>query len=483
MERLSLRLTQITLDECSDIPCVNSTEDSSEDVEMSPGRSRSSENSPNKERSMEGRKASPEEAEAAHSPTRDNLTEVFEEDLGTISENSSVNTDNFMDENLISGEGALAEKIEEFNVSLARSDLRLKTFQDMGNLYRLYPGSYYDHDKCGWFCRKCQSYASPSSFSNPWISSGVQLGDHPTRKMKSHFESELHKRSLEAELALKKPSVYEMIQKYGSQTISQDIQRNRNALKSMFIIALYMVKHRLPNMSFEDMVNLIADAGSSNMRSYLDSCAKNATYTSRTTYTEILKTMNEYVEKPFLESLRKSLYTIFIDETTAVGNISVANVYVMYDDKNCIKEHYLGTINMNHGLGLTALHFHNAIVELAQKKDIDLRYCAFSELDGCSTNQGRKKGLKLYFTFYNPHHKSESCMSHKTALLPQHLVVEGEYQALRDADKLVVAIALFFKSSSLRSAVFDNTQLVLEVKALKLFIPCPARWLTHEKSF
>lgn len=378
---------------------------------------------------------------------------------------------------------SMESKIKDMDDSTAKIDLRLKTFQDLGKLYRLYPGSYFNHDKCGWFCRKCQSYALPSSFSNPWISSGVQLGDHPTRKLKSHFESELHRKSLDAEIAFRKPSVYSLILEHGAQSKLKEEVINRNAVKSMFVIVNYMVKHRLPNVSYEDMVHLIADAGSSEMKQFLESCPKNALYTSHTTFLEILKTMNEYIEKPFLENLRKSFYTIFLDETTAVGNISVANVYVMFEENGHIKEHYLGIIDMNRGLGLTAMHFHQALSQLAEKKDIDLKNCVFSELDGCPTNQGNRKGLRLYFSFYNPHHKSESCLSHKAALLPQHLVVEGEYSALSKADSLVVAIALYFKSSSLRSAVFENTQLVLEVKSLKLFLPSPTRWLSHGKSF
>ena len=92
-------------------------------------------------------------------------------------------------------------------------DLRLRTFQDMGRLCRLYPGAYFDHDKAGWLCRKCQAF-SYASTENPWISSGVNLGDHPIRKMNKHFESKAHKRSIETEKLLQKPSVHEMLKKH-----------------------------------------------------------------------------------------------------------------------------------------------------------------------------------------------------------------------------------------------------------------------------
>ena len=180
-----------------------------------------------------------------------------------------------------------------------------------------------------------------------------------------------------------------------------------------------------------------------------------------------------------LEKAKGELFTIFIDETTAVGNKSMANVYIMYDDGNGVTEHYLGTVNMNVGLGMTARHFYTAALDLCTKKGLSLHDCVFSEMDGCSTNQGRMKGLKNYFIFHNPHHICDSCGSHKIALLPLKLVVNGVYRCLKEADGVAVGLSAFFKESPLRSAVLENTQRVLNQKVLKLISPAATRWLSH----
>jgi hypothetical protein len=184
-----------------------------------------------------------------------------------------------------------------------------------------------------------------------------------------------------------------------------------------------------------------------------------------------------------LKALRKEKYTIFIDETTDIGNKSMANVYAMFDDGSKVAEHYVRVINMNIAMGLTARNFYDSTQELLRKKGVSLSECMFSELDGCNTNQGRHGGLRLYFCFENPHHISESCSSHKLALLSQKLVVEGPLEALSDADNLAVQLAVFFKGSSVRTAVFEHTQTVMENRALKLIIPSPTRWLTHGTCF
>ena len=91
--------------------------------------------------------------------------------------------------------------------------------------------------------------------------------------------------------------------------------------------------------------------------------------------------------------------------------------------------------------------------------------------------------MKNYFTFHNPHHISESCGSHKLALLPQKLVVESDLDSLSEADKLAVGVSAFFKGSSLRTAIFEHTQTILRNKVLKLISPSPTRWLTHGQCF
>ena len=176
------------------------------------------------------------------------------------------------------------------------------------------------------------------------------------------------------------------------QDLNRKLKNNtetREVFKVMMNVCLYMVKHRLPNDSFEDMMNLVANSGSTPVKNYLSKCRKNATFLSHHSHHEILETMNEFVETPILEAAKNQWFTIFIDETTIIGNKSIANVYIMFDDNNSVKEHYLGTVCMNVGMGLTANHFYEAAKELCEAKGISLCNCAFSEMDGCATNQGK----------------------------------------------------------------------------------------------
>ena len=174
-----------------------------------------------------------------------------------------------------------------------------------------------------------------------------------------------------------------------------------------------------------------------------------------------LFSLKEYVESKMLTSAADKWFTIFIDETTAVGNKSVANVFIMFEDGDEVSEHYLGTVNMNTEMGLTAQHFYTAALDLCAKKGLKLENCFFSEMDGCATNQGKHKGLKNYYIFENGHHISESCGSHKVALIIKNLLLEGQYECLKETDDVAVGLASYFKDSSLRTAILENAQKVL----------------------
>ena len=158
------------------------------------------------------------------------------------------------------------DDLNRFDQKNAGVDLRLRTFQDIGRLSKLYPGAYYDHDQNGWFCRKCQAFASPTAASNPWVTGGARMGTNPTRKMIKHFTSKLHEKSIEVEGMLKKTSVHQLLQAQGMELLNNKRLKNRNVMKAMFTVALHMVKHCLPNDSFSDLLSLAGDVGASELK-------------------------------------------------------------------------------------------------------------------------------------------------------------------------------------------------------------------------
>ena len=206
---------------------------------------------------------------------------------------------------------------------------------------------------------------------------------------------------------------------------------------------------------------------------------KNETYRSDASFHNVLTVLNRYLENKVLEKVKTSHFTLFHDETTDISNSSQANVYVMIPHE----EHYLGLINMNKYAGRKASDFYESLLELFRKKGIELENCDFSDLDGCPTNQGARKGLKQYLFYHNPHHISEVCNSHSLALIMKHLIEEDAYKVVADADHLIVSLYQLFKNSSVKTSIFEQSQFVCLDKSYKLICPSATRWLSHRAGF
>ena len=219
-------------------------------------------------------------------------------------------------------------------------DYRLSTFQDIARYSENNPGAYFDFSKCGWFCRICQSFSVTKG--RPWVGKAVNLGDHPARIFKRHFESRNHRECVKKQKLLEKPSVHRLIIEGSLEAKERSIKENRDYIKSLFLIVKYQVSNNLANDKFESLINLIAMAGSDQIKKYIQNSGKNATYRSDATFQNVLTVLNRYLENKVLEKVRTSHFTLFHDETTDISNSSQANVYVMIPHE----EHYFGLINM-----------------------------------------------------------------------------------------------------------------------------------------
>ena len=133
--------------------------------------------------------------------------------------------------------------------------------------------------------------------------------------------------------------------------------------------------------------------------------------------------------------------------------------------------------------GLKAIDHYTATLNLCKSKGLDLSKVQFIEFDGCNTNDGDWQGFKLYFRYHNPHNIHQICNSHTLALIPKHKITESQFRVVADADRLLISLHVLFKNSSIRTAIFENSQMILEDKVLKLISPSSTRWLSHERSF
>ena len=377
----------------------------------------------------------------------------------------------------------------EDHTSKCNIDYRLQTFEDLGRYMRNNPGSFYDHSQNLWFCSVCQHFGGHRSSGRRWVDIGVRLGSRPGRAFKRHFESDFHRKNVEIKKLFgniktgeKSKHVLDMLKTFPSKGEENQKIQNREMIKILFRTAHYQIKHMMSNLTYKSLVKLISECGSQELKKFMMKSPKNASYLSLRTFDNILQVLNNFTEEPLLQSLETSNYvTLFHDETTDVSNHSEAAVFVMFYHEGEHREHYLGIMNMSEGQ--TAEKHYNAILQLCNQKNLSLANVQFSDLDGCNTNTGDMQGLKLYFMYHNPHHLHQVCNSHTLALVPKHKVTDSRFKPVADADKLMITLYVLFKKSSVKLNIFERSQIVLEMKVLKIICPSSTRWLTHEHCF
>ncbi len=118
-----------------------------------------------------------------------------------------------------------------------------------------------------------------------------------TDLLKKHNNSEWHMAALEtqlmADLAQQSGDVVDMIVAVSE----EEKTRNRKLLKALIRSLYYLIKHRIAHTTnFEDLISLQADNGNELLRLHLDTCPSNATYLSKATTADLLKSISHQFE-------------------------------------------------------------------------------------------------------------------------------------------------------------------------------------------
>ena len=127
-------------------------------------------------------------------------------------------------------------------------------------------------------------------------------------------------------------------------------------------------------------------------------------------FQNFIEVLNKFIEDPLLESLQNAwAFTMFHDESMDRSHHSQAAMYCTFKHRGVVGEHFLGIFNMQFQMGLTAADLFEGITKICDEKKVDIKKCMFTETDGCATNEGSKKGLRLHFSYQNPLHIHETC--------------------------------------------------------------------------
>ena len=169
-----------------------------------------------------------------------------------------------------------------------------------------FPWLHYSHAQHGWMCKIYEKYpynAGPArgSFSvRPCVNT-----EHPTHAFKQHEKSGRHQ-ILEKKLYKSENELKEALQR-AELYLVEKAKVNTYITKCIHTIHYLIWKNIAVNTNYADLIRFFAtELQEPNTKQYLNTCLKNATYTSTTAAESLLDAMNIYFEKLNMREIKEA---------------------------------------------------------------------------------------------------------------------------------------------------------------------------------
>ena len=79
-------------------------------------------------------------------------------------------------------------------------------------------------------------------------------------------------------------------------TSKEEERKKREMLKILIRFLYFLVKHRIPHTTFQDLITSQIENGKEQLNVHLHSCPNNAAYLSKVTTAELLKSISDHIE-------------------------------------------------------------------------------------------------------------------------------------------------------------------------------------------
>ena len=122
-------------------------------------------------------------------------------------------------------------------------------------------------------------------------------------------------------------------------------RRNRELLKKLIRSLYFLVQHRIPHTTtFNDLITLQIENGDKQLQNHRDTSPDNATYLSKVTTSELLKSISHNIEEDLLARIKASQFSLIADESTDVASNEELSICARWIEDEKAVEHYLRMI-------------------------------------------------------------------------------------------------------------------------------------------
>ena len=117
-------------------------------------------------------------------------------------------------------------------------------------------------------------------------------------------------------------------------------------MKCLILLTHFLTKeHVAHSTKFEKLVDVVVRCGSQQLKQYLETAPRNATYTSRVAVVEFIESLGTWVEESILKCLQKAaMYSLMADECTDIANVEELSVFCRWEEGGVQVECFLEII-------------------------------------------------------------------------------------------------------------------------------------------
>lgn len=250
---------------------------------------------------------------------------------------------------------------------------------------------------------------------------------------------------------------------------------NENAVEASYRISYHIAKHGKNHTAAENLIfNCIKDAvscmlGEEHVKKIEKIPLSNNTVSRR------IRDMSNYVETSVVEKIKKSpVFSIQVDESTDVANLSILLVIARYLNENVPEENLLLCYPLTERC--TGEDIFHVIQGYFTEHEISWDNCCGVCADGGRSMSGCYKGLKGRIKEVAPHVSWSHCAIHRQSLASKPLPC-----ALKEVLDEAVKVVNFVKGSATKSRLFKLLCEDMDSLHVTLLYHTEVRWLSRGK--
>ncbi|XP_063435948.1 52 kDa repressor of the inhibitor of the protein kinase-like [Mytilus trossulus] len=234
--------------------------------------------------------------------------------------------------------------------------------------------------------------------------------------------------------------------------------------------------------NYKELVKFRAEAGDSVLDDHLKQCAKNASYTSKTSQNELLACIKRFIQQTIVDEVKAQPlgphFGYQCDEVSDASNWEQLGIVIRYLRDGSPVEKLLEFVQAEE---TTDSALCGLIVKALTDAGLDIQFGRAQTMDGAGNMSGKNLGCAAQFTRLSPRTVYHYCASHNLNLVLCKCCNVPEIQLMLDSLK---QLGIFFKYSPKRSRCLEkavdeinsNRDVQNKITKQKFKVFCETRW-------